>query len=300
MSPDFEIMNYRRFRPCVVSSAKVELLCEGLRWGEGPVFFADYDMIVWSDLANDRIMRWTEGGTSVFRSPSNFTNGNARDKQGRLVSCETGARRITRTEYNGDITVLADSYDGKRLNSPNDVIVTSDDAIWFTDPDYGIMADYVGARGVPEQAGNFVFRLDPHTGALRIATDAMVRPNGLAMSPDEKTLYVADSGRSHDPQGPHHILAFDVKEGKLGEPRVFATIDPGVPDGFCVDEDGSIWTSAGDGVHCIAADGELIGKIIFPEVVTNVTFGGRSNSRLIVTTASTLQAVYVGRRGAVR
>lgn len=300
MSPEFEILNYKRFRNCIVANARIELLHSGMRWGEGPVFFRDGDFLLWSDIPNNRILRWVEGcGVSVYRSPSNHANGNTRDLQGRLISCESGARRLTRTEHDGRITVLAESYDGKRLNSPNDVVVKSDGSIWFSDPDYGILSDYTGDRAESEIGCNHVFRLDPATGELAPVVSDMVKPNGLAFSPDESILYVADTGGSHDPSGPHHIVRWDVKDGReLQSPQVFAAVSPGASDGFRVDEDGNVWTSAGDGVHCIAPDGELLGKIHFPEVTTNLTFGGPKRNRLFVTAATSLYAVYVGQRGA--
>ena len=298
MNPDFEVVDYRRFRPYLVANAKVEALHAGTRWGEGPAWFPDAQMLLWSDIPNNRILRWVEGGgVSVFREPSNNANGNARDRQGRLITCESGARRVTRTELNGDITVLAERFEGKRLNSPNDVVVRSDGSIWFTDPDYAILSDYTGIKGESEIGRNAVFRLDPADGSLAIVTDELVKPNGLAFSPEENLLYIADSGATHQQDGPHHIVVYDVDGACLRHRRVFATIDPGVPDGFRVDVDGNIWTSAEDGVHCYAPDGALLGRIRTPEVIANVTFGGRRRSRLFMTGASTLYAVFVGTRG---
>lgn len=299
MSPDFEIINYKRFRPSLVAASRIELLHSGMRWAEGPVYFADGDYLLFSDIPNNCILRWVEGGgVTTYRYPSHFSNGNTRDRQGRLVTCESGSRRITRTEYDGTITALVDSYEGKRLNSPNDLVVRSDDTIWFTDPPYGILSNYTGDRSESELDANNVFCFDPGTGELNIATGAMVKPNGLAFSPDEKILYVADTGISHQEDGPHHIMAWEVDGKRLKNPRMFADIDPGVSDGFRVDTEGQVWTSAGDGIHCYAPDGELIGKIRFPEVVSNLTFGGRKGSRLFVTTASCLYSVFVGPSGA--
>lgn len=304
MNPEYEIINYKRFRLSVLPSAKLELLHTGMRWAEGPVYFRDTATLIWSDIPNNRMLAWSQdAGVRVFRAPSNHANGNTRDLQGRLVTCESGARRLTRTEYDGTITVLADQFEGKRLNSPNDVVVKSDDTIWFTDPDYGILSDYTGDRAPSEIGVNHVFRFDPKTGALEAtaAATAMRKPNGLAFSPDERILYVADTSVSHDQNGFHHIMAFDVRDGRhLENPRVFATISPGVADGFRVDEDGNVWTTAQDGVHCIASDGELLGKIHFPEVTTNLVFGGAKRNRLFVTCATSLYAVYVGQRGAQR
>jgi gluconolactonase len=299
MNSQFELVDYARFRPYVVANALVERLHTGLRWAEGPVWFADMQALLWSDVPGNRMHRWVEGqGASVFRDPSGHANGNTRDRQGRLLTCESGGRRVIRTELNGEITVLADRFEGKRLNSPNDIAVRSDGSVWFTDPDYGILSDYTGEKAVSEIGRNCVFRIDPATGALRIATDALEKPNGLAFSPDERVLYIADSGGSHRQGGPADIVAFDVGEdGSLRDRRLFATVQPGVPDGFRLDEDGNIWTSAADGVHCIAPDGVTIGKIHLDETVTNLCFGGRRRSRLFITAGTSLYAVYVGTRG---
>jgi gluconolactonase len=299
MSPDFEIINYARFRPSLVAAARIELLHSGMRWAEGPVYFSDGDYLLFSDIPNNRILRWVEGGgVTTYRNPSNFANGNTRDRQGRLITCESGARRMTRTEYDGSITTLASHYEGKRLNSPNDAVVRSDGTVWFTDPPYGILSNFTGEKSASELAANHVFCLDPTDGTLTVGTADMVKPNGLAFSPDEKILYVADTGVSHQQDGPHHIKAWDVAGKTLSNPRVFADIDPGVSDGLRVDTEGQVWSSAGDGVHCYAADGELIGKIHFPEVVSNLTFGGRLRSRMFVTTATCLYSVFVGPSGA--
>ncbi|RYE61474.1 MAG: SMP-30/gluconolactonase/LRE family protein, partial [Oxalobacteraceae bacterium] len=241
-----------RFRHLIVPSSGLEELYSDCRWAEGPVWFSDLQCLIWSDIPNQRMLRWVkDGGVSVFRTPSNFTNGNTRDRQGRLVSCEHGGRRVTRTEIDGSITVLAESYEGKRLNSPNDVVVHSDGSVWFTDPTYGIKSDYEGFRAEPEQATRNVYRLDPETGEIDAVVTDFGQPNGIAFSPDEKILYVADSSSSHDPSAPRHIRAFDVVDGRqLKNSRVFCDIDNGLADGFRVDVAGNVWTSAGDGVHC--------------------------------------------------
>ncbi len=203
----------KRFYDLTVPIADVEELYNGCRWSEGPVWFNDHSSLIWSDIPNRRLLRWIEGhGVSVFRTETNFINGNTRDRQGRLVSCEHGGRRVIRTEPDGSLTVIADSYSGKKLNSPNDVVVKSDGTIWFTDPDYGIMSDYEGFKADMEQDGRYVYQVDPKTAVVKVVADDFVKPNGLAFSEDEKTLYIADSGRSHDPEGPHHIRAMDVSE----------------------------------------------------------------------------------------
>ena len=246
------------------------------------------------------MLRYVPGqGVSVFREPSNFANGNTRDREGRLITCEHGGRRVTRTEYDGSITVLADRYQGKRLNSPNDVVVKSDGSIWFTDPTYGIRSDYEGHKAEAEQTCRNVFRLDPASGELTAVVDDFGQPNGLAFSPDETRLYVADSAVSHDPSAEPIIRVFDVVEGKrLTNGRVFCRLDAGLPDGFRLDVEGNLWTSAGDGVHCFAPDGTLLGKILVPQTVANLTFGGPRKNRLFITATRSLYAVYVDVSGA--
>jgi gluconolactonase len=290
----------RRFYDLTIPIADVDRLFGECRWAEGPVWFSDHGHLVWSDIPNRRLLRYVPDlGVSVFRADSNYANGHTRDRQGRLVSCEHGTRRVTRTEYDGSITVIADSHDGKRLNSPNDVVVKSDGTIWFTDPVYGILSDYEGKKAKQEQEGCFVYRCNPDGSDLRAVIRDFARPNGLAFSPDETHLYVADSGRSHDPYGPHHIRVFDVTPaGEVADGRVLAEIDPGVPDGIKVDVEGNIWASAGDGVHCYAPDGTLLGKVRIPETVANLTFGGPRRNRLFITATRSLYAVYVATTGA--
>ena len=290
----------RRFYDLTVPIAEVEELYDGCRWAEGPVWFNEHSTLVWSDIPNCRLLRWIEGqGVSEFRGQTEFINGNTRDRQGRLISCEHGGRRVIRTEPDGQITVIADRYNGQRLNSPNDVVVKSDGTIWFTDPNYGIMSDYEGYKSEMEQDGCNVFRVDPNTGTVEIVADDLVKPNGLAFSEDEKILYVADSGRTHDPDGPHHIRAFDVSEkNTLANSRVFCDVDPGVPDGFRVDIDGNVWSSCQNGVLCFDRNGEALGKIRIPQMVANITFGGARKNRLFITATKSLYAVYVATTGA--
>jgi gluconolactonase len=240
----------------------------------------------------------TTGAVGVFRQPAGYSNGNTVDRQGRLVSCEHGNRRVSRTEHDGSITVIASHYQGKRLNSPNDVVVRSDGSIWFTDPSYGIDTDYEGARSDREQNGCHVYRVDAATGEVSRVADDFERPNGLAFSIDEKKLYIADSGRTHGEDLPHHIRVFDVVEGKtLKGGEVFAVCEPGFFDGFRLDEQGNIWTSAGDGVQCFAPDGTLIGKIKLPEGCANVCFGMLRNDRLFMTATTSVYAIYLLVRG---
>ncbi len=282
--------------------AAVERLATGLRWAEGPVWFGDARHLLVSDIPNNRILKWEEetGAVSVFRRPSDFANGNTRDRQGRLVTCEHGARRVTRTEPDGAITVLMDRFEGKRLNSPNDVVVKSDGSIWFTDPPFGLLSDYEGARAEQELPGS-VYRLDPATGQATVLDDTMAGPNGLAFSPDERVLYVVESRAS-----PRNILAYDVTEDGtcISGRRVLIDAGPGTPDGFRLDEDGNLWCGWGmgkpelDGVMVFSAQGEPIGRIQLPERCANLCFGGRKRNRLLMAASQSIYALYVNTRGA--
>jgi gluconolactonase len=282
------------FSAFVMGNAPVKRLTTGFDWVEGPVWFGDHQCLLFSDIPSNRILRWAEDGLTTFRQPANYTNGHTRDRHGRLVSCEHGGRRVTRTEWDGTITVIADSYQGKPLNSPNDVIVAKDGAIWFTDPHYGIMTDYEGFKSVQELPCQ-VYRVDP-SGAVEAVITDMACPNGLAFSPDESHLYVADTGRMHSTD-PQHIKVFDMVGGRPTRGRIFHTIDKGCADGIRIDTDGNLWSSAGDGVHCIAPDGHLMGKILVPEVVSNICFGGRAKHRLFITATTSLYSVILNRKG---
>lgn len=284
-----------------IALAAVERLATGCRWSEGPVWFGDQRALLWSDIPNNRILRWSEetGRVSVFRAPSNFANGNTRDRQGRLVTCEHGGRRITRTEYDGRITVLADNFQGKRLNSPNDIVVKSDDSIWFTDPVFGIMGYYEGAKAESEVPAA-VYRLDGKTGKLTVVVDDIPGPNGLAFSPDEKKLYLVASRAD-----PRKIVAYDVKGEKLVRPRELIDAGPaGTPDGFRVDTDGNLWCGWGmgdpalDGVLVFNPEGAPIGRIALPERCANLTFGGLNRNRLFMAASQGLYALYVHAQGA--
>lgn len=280
----------------------VERLATGLRWAEGPVWFGDGRYLLWSDIPNNRIMRWDEatGQIGEFRNPSNFANGHTRDRQGRLVSCEHGGRRITRTEYDGTITVLMHSFEGKRLNSPNDLVVKSDGSIWFTDPPFGISGNYEGYKHTPELGQN-VYRLDPHTGEAAIVADNIMGPNGLAFSPDEQTMYIVECRSVPN----RKILAYDVASGgqSLTNKRVLVDAGAGTPDGFRVDVDGNLWCGWGmgdpalDGVMIFNPDGKPIGRIALPERCANVCFGGRANSRLFMAASQSVYALYVNVAG---
>jgi gluconolactonase len=266
-------------------------------WAEGPAYFGGG--VVWSDIPNDRMLRWDEatGAVATFRAPSAYANGNTLDREGRLVTCEHGNRRVTRTERDGSITVLADRYDGNRLNSPNDVVVRSDGSVWFTDPTYGIDSHREGHAAASEIGASHVYRVDLDSGECRIVGDDFVRPNGLAFSPDERRLFVSDTGATHAPDGPRHIRAFDVG---LSGGEVFASCTEGMFDGFRFDAGGRLWTSAGDGVHCYEPDGTLVGKVLVPETVANVVFGGPERDRLFICATTSLYAVPLAVSGAAR
>jgi len=294
LDPSFE--KYRVF------SAAVERLATGFRWCEGPVWFGDGRYLLWSDIPNNRIMRWDEetGAISVFRKPSEHANGNTRDRQGRLVTCEHGARRVTRTEIDGTITVLMDRHDGKRLNSPNDVVVKSDGSIWFSDPPFGILGNYEGHKADPELPEN-VYRIDGTTGQGGVAAAGLRGPNGLAFSPDEKKLYVVESRATPT----RVILVYDVvdKGRAIENPRLFIDAGPGTPDGFRVDLDGNLWCGWGmgsdelDGVVIYNPDGKLIGRIRLPERCANVCFGGRKRDRLFMAASQSLYSIFVNTQG---
>ncbi len=292
-----------RFAARVIGHANLEKLATGCRWAEGPAYFAAGRYLVWSDIPNDRLMRFdeTDGSVSVFRQPSQNSNGNTTDRQGRLISCEHLTRRVTRTEHDGSITVLADSFEGKRLNSPNDVIVKSDGSVWFSDPTYGIDSDYEGLQAPSEIGRANVYRLDPATGVLTTVVTDRVQPNGLAFSPDESILYVADTGRSHVGNLPVTITAYRVNaDGRsVGASSTFATCKDGFFDGFRCDIHGNIWTSAGENVFCYAADGTHIGTIPIGEIVANVCFGGPRRNRLYICGQTSLYALYLNTRAAV-
>lgn len=282
------------FASYVLGNAPVKRLATGFDWAEGPVWFGDLQCLLFSDIPNNRILRWTTEGLTTFRAPSNYANGHTRDRQGRLISCEHGTRRVTRTEWDGQITVLADGYQGKPLNSPNDVVVARDGSIWFTDPHYGIMSDYEGFRSAQELPCN-VYRVDGAGEVEAVITD-MACPNGLAFSPDETRLYVADTGRMH--QGdPQHIRVYDLVGGRPVNGRLFHAIEPGCADGIRVDADGNLWSSAGDGVHCIAPDGHRMGRILVPEKVSNLCFGGRAKHCLYITATTSIYSVVLNRKG---
>lgn len=288
-----------RFRSFVLPNAWLETLADDCRWLEGPVWFADHEMLLVSDVPNDRLLRWSaSGGLSVQRQPAGFPNGHTRDREGRLIECSHLHRHVARFEIDGKRTVLADRYLGRRLNAPNDVVVKSDGTIWFTDPHYGIESDYEGLKQTPELPPS-VYRFDPVSGALDVVADDFDGPNGLCFSPDERQLYVAESGTQFDANPVRHIRVFQVdgSNARLVDGRVFHTVSPGYADGFRCDTEGNLWTSAGDGVHCIDPSGTLLGRIKLHTAVSNLTFGGPQRSRLFLCAGRALLALTVNRRG---
>jgi gluconolactonase len=289
--------SFNRYR---LMLAKVERLFTGCRWAEGPVWFGDARSLIWSDIPNNRMLRWDEesGAVSVFRKPSNYANGNTRDRMGRLLTCEHGGRRVSRTELDGRVTTVIDSFQGKRLNSPNDIVCKSDGSIWFTDPSFGILGWYEGAKDEPALPTN-VYRVD-ETGSVSVVAEGIHQPNGLAFSPDESILYLVES-RSV----PRKIHAYDVVGGKaLSNPRLLIDAEPnGAPDGFRVDVDGNLWCGWGmgeaglDGVHVFNPDGRLIGRIDLPERCANLCFGGVHRNRLLMAASTSLYSLYVNTQG---
>lgn len=293
------------FEQYILGSAALERLYTGARWTEGPVWFGDGRYLLWSDIPNNRMLRWAEetGAVSVFRSPSHYSNGNTRDLQGRLITCEHDTRRVTRTEHDGRVTVLMDSFQGKQLNAPNDVVVHPDGHIWFTDPGYGILMNYEGHKAAFELPTN-VYRLNPDTGEATVVTDEIEKPNGLCFSPDYRKLYITDTGASHKPGHPRQILVYDVRDNaRLVKGRVFFDMGPAMADGIRCDIDGNIWSSAGwagegeDGVYVIAPEGQLLGKIHLPEAVSNLCFGGMKRNRVFITASQSVYAIYVETQG---
>jgi gluconolactonase len=289
----YEVLD-ERFRPCANGDGQLEVLYDRCRWAEGPIYLPAWRQLIWSDIPNDRLLRWDEATESVgvFRSPAGNVNGNTIDRDGRLVSCEQGNRRVTRTEHDGSITVLADRFEGKRLNSPNDSTVKSDGSVWFSDPDFGISSDYEGHRGESEIGACNVYRIDPGSGEVRLVAEGLLGPNGLVFTPDEQRLLVSDSRAKQ-------IKAFAVHpDGTLGEGEVVVECPAG-NDNIRLDDEGRIWVGAfEDGVNCFAPDGTLIGKIRVPEITANITFGGAKRNRMFIAANTTLYSVMLSVTGA--
>jgi gluconolactonase len=297
---DAVVVRQPRVRDLVDPDSRLTRLVGGCVWAEGPVYLPADGSVLFSDIPHDRAVRWSPRlGARTVRQPNGYTNGNTLDREGRVVHCEHGERRISRTEHDGVRHGLVGHFRDRRLNSPNDLVVARDGSIWLTDPPYGILGDYEGRAAPQEQDACHVYRYEPMTGALTAMTDALVHPNGLAFSPDERLLYVSDSAFARDPEGNHHILVFDVLAGpRLERPRTFAVIEPGLPDGLRVDEHGNVWTSAHDGVHILDPDGNELGRISVPERTANLVFGGSEGRRVFITASSSLYAIDVLVRGA--
>lgn len=288
------------FAELIDRHAALERLFTGCLWAEGPAWLEAANGLVWSDIPNNRMLFFdaATGAVRPFRQPSNFVNGNTVDRDGRLVSCEHGGRRLVRQEHDGRLTVLADRFDGRRFNSPNDVVIKLDGSIWFTDPTYGIDSDYEGYKADSEIGACHVYRIDAASGAVTIVADDFEQPNGLAFSPDERLLYIVDSGSSHRPDGPRHIRCFKVTDdGRLSGGEVLVADRAAHFDGFRVDVRGHIWAGTADGVHCYAADGRLLGRLLLPERAANLCFGGPARDRLYICATTALYAVTVRSQG---
>lgn len=287
----------KRFNALVLPNVQVEKLWTGGRWLEGPVYVAAGRYVLFSDIPNDRVMRWdeTDGSVSIFAQGGGFHNGHTIDGEGRVLACEHAGRRISRCEHDGSTATLASHFDGKRLNSPNDLVVKSDGSIWFTDPTYGIDSNYEGYQAASEIGASNVYRIDPATGAVTVVAGDFIQPNGLAFNEDETRLHVVDSGATHVEGGPRHIRVIGVNDDgrTLGESRILSTCDRGIYDGLRVDDRGHLWVGAGDGVHCLSREGELLGKIRIPEVTANVVFGGPRANRLFICATQSLYSVYL-------
>jgi gluconolactonase len=282
----------------ILANAPLQELAGGFDWLEGLVWMGDAGCLLFQDLPRDRTLRWIDGsGVSTYRAPSGFANGQTRDRQGRLISCSHRERCLFRTELDGSVTRLVDAHEGRRLNAPNDVAVRSDGSIWFTDPLYGIQTDYEGGRQVSEQPPA-LYCFTPETGQIRVAAGDFDGPNGLAFSPDENRLYVSETGDQTTDDPKQYIRVFDVdRAGRLSGGEIFHKIEPGYADGLCVDEGGNVWSSAGDGVHCLSPDGRLLGKVLVPHRVSNIAFGGAAKNRLFIAGSHTLYAIFLNRRG---
>jgi gluconolactonase len=300
MTEQFEIFD-DSFKRILGSSPRLEQVATGMAFCEGTHWVAEGGYLVWSDIPNNRIMRWSErDGVSVYRQPCGNTNGHTTDLEGRLLSCETSGRRVSRTEHDGTVVTLIDRFRGGRLTSPNDVVVKSDGSVWFSDPDYGALHPELGHGDKPEQDRNRVYRLVPETGEATAVSEDFDKPNGLTFSPDESVLYIGDSGRTHGEFRPHRVMAFDVQGHRVANPRQFAEVGPWVPDGMRVDADGNLFVTAGDGVQCFNPEGDLIGKIHTPQISANCSFGMSDRQTLFIAATGSVWKVRLATAGATR
>lgn len=300
MAGEIEILS-DEFEKLLGKSRELTQVATGMAFCEGTHWVEKGQYLVWSDIPNNRMMRWSESdGASVFREPCGNTNGHTTDLEGRILSCETSGRRVSRTELDGSVVTLADRYRGGRLTSPNDIVVKSDGSVWFTDPDYGALHPELGHGKGPEQDRNRVYKMVPETGDLTALSEDFDKPNGIAFSPDESVVYIGDTGRTHGEFRAHRVMAFDVNGDQLSNPRVFADVDPWVPDGMRVDASGNLFVSAGDGIQCFNPSGELIGKIKTPEVAANCSFGMSDRQTLFIAATSSVWSIELNTAGAIR
>lgn len=290
-----------RFDALLLEGQQLEKLCTGAKWSEGAFYVADRKMVVWSDIPNNRLVAWTEqDGFFEYQKPSHFSNGHTIDREGRIINCEHGRRCISRTQFGKETEILVDSYEGKRLNSPNDVVVKSDGTIWFSDPRYGILSNDEGYKADSELAGDYVYCFNPDTKEIRAVATDTIRPNGLAFSPDETLLYVSDTSASHDETGRHEIRVYRVGENNtLSAGKTFAVVEPGLPDGFRIDKNGYIFTSSLDSIQVYHPDGTRLGKIFVPEKIANCTFGGDDFDELYIVATSSLYRIRLNTTGDV-
>ena len=296
-TPMEEVENQPQFEKYLITKEFTKIHT-GMKWAEGPCYIKSHKKLYFSDIPNNCLLSWDGSNINIEKDPSNFINGNTEDLEGNLISCSHGGRCIYKTDINGNTTKLVDQYLDKKLNSPNDVVVKSDGSIWFTDPPYGILSDYEGYKGDMEYGGCYVFRYDPKENNLEVVSKEFLKPNGIAFSVNEEKIYIADSGGSHDVNAPNQIMVYDVVDNKiLKNGRVFHKFNPFFADGFRVDKDDNIWTSAGKGIKCFNPQGEVIGQFLFPDLVANLTFGGEDSNILYVTATSNLYSMELNQQG---
>ena len=296
-TPMEEIENQPQFEK-YLTTKEFTKIHSGMKWAEGPCYIKSHKKLYFSDIPNNHLLSWDGSNVKIEKDPSNFINGNTEDLEGNLISCSHGGRCIYKTDINGNTTTLVDKYLDKKLNSPNDVVVKSDGTIWFTDPPYGILSDYEGYKGDMEYGDCYVFRYDPKENNLEVVSKDFLKPNGLAFSVNEDKIYIADSGGSHDVNAPNQIMVYDIVENKiLKNGKVFHKFNPFFADGFRVDKDDNVWTSAGKGIKCFNPQGEVIGQLLLPDLVANLTFGGENNNILYVTSSSNLYSMELNQQG---